>query len=538
MGARAGSALVLATLVTVVPVTLAAQEEHPGKAPYDRWCAGCHGVEGRGDGPGAAYMLPQPRDFTRALYQIRSTPSGELPTDADLMRIIDEGMPGTGMPGWEDQLSRQEREDLVSYLKTFSTFFEDFGTPEPMEFASAPGVDEGVLATGAEVYERIECYRCHGAGGRGDGNSAPTLEDEAERPVRAADLTEGWLFTGGGSVEEIYRRLRTGLNGTPMPSQQDLLDAGVVTEDELWALAHYVRSLSPEREPRVREVIRADVVDEGQELPTGLDDERWAEVERFYIPLVGQIIEAPRWFDPRVDGVWVQALHDGSELAMLVSWSDPSESPDPEWEQWWTRVVEIMEPKEGQPFQGPAPDQIIVQFPREIPEGRERPYFLMGDQADPVYQWSWTSAQGAEELQARGLAQWSPSGESDDLSVEAGWADGQWRVLFRRSFATPDTTSEIQLRMGEPIPVAFFAWDGDNGEADTRGAISSWYYVQLQGETPVTVFVAPLLAMLITAGLGVVVVSRAQKREHTSGGPTETAGTTHHEESRRTSDEE
>src|SRR5690606_21076675 len=85
---------------------------HPGKPIYDKWCAGCHGEDGRGTGEAAAYMLPRPRDFTRALYQIRTTASGELPTDADILRVIDEGMPGTAMPGWRTLLSRSEREAL------------------------------------------------------------------------------------------------------------------------------------------------------------------------------------------------------------------------------------------------------------------------------------------------------------------------------------------------------------------------------------------------------------------------------------------
>src|SRR2546429_5543936 len=37
------------------------------------WCAGCHGETGAGDGPAAAYMLPRPRNFTGAVYKIRST---------------------------------------------------------------------------------------------------------------------------------------------------------------------------------------------------------------------------------------------------------------------------------------------------------------------------------------------------------------------------------------------------------------------------------------------------------------------------------
>ncbi len=38
-----GLALVL---LTILPAGSAAQEEHPGKAPYDQWCAGCHGGTG------------------------------------------------------------------------------------------------------------------------------------------------------------------------------------------------------------------------------------------------------------------------------------------------------------------------------------------------------------------------------------------------------------------------------------------------------------------------------------------------------------
>ena len=123
---------------------LSAQESGDlGEVTYDRWCAGCHGVDGTGNGTGAEYMLPRPRDFTRALYQIRTTASGELPTDDDIMAVIDRGMPGTTMPGWEDLLSDDEKEALVEYLKSFSRFF----TPD--EVLAAQRVTE----TGAEATE-------------------------------------------------------------------------------------------------------------------------------------------------------------------------------------------------------------------------------------------------------------------------------------------------------------------------------------------------------------------------------------------------
>ena len=81
----------LAVLLAVYPSNrLRAQDTTAGKVVYQKWCAGCHGDDGKGDGEGARHMIPPPRDFTgNALYQIRSTPSGQLPTDADLLRSID-----------------------------------------------------------------------------------------------------------------------------------------------------------------------------------------------------------------------------------------------------------------------------------------------------------------------------------------------------------------------------------------------------------------------------------------------------------------
>ena len=98
-------------------------QEPRGKAAYDKWCAGCHGDTGAGDGYAQAFMLPRPRDFTKGVYQIRTTASGELPTDADLRRVIDEGMPGTAMPGWRERLTDAQREDVIAYIKSFSQFF-------------------------------------------------------------------------------------------------------------------------------------------------------------------------------------------------------------------------------------------------------------------------------------------------------------------------------------------------------------------------------------------------------------------------------
>jgi mono/diheme cytochrome c family protein len=513
--ARASAAAAASVVVTAflgIAAPLRAQE-HPGKPVYDRWCAECHGLEGRGDGAAAAYMLPRPRDFTQARYQIRTTASGALPTDADLHRIIERGMPGTAMPGWP-KLSRRDRDQVIAYIKTFSRFFETEGTPTPLSLGRAPGGGEDRIAEGRQVYEKLECFKCHGSAGRGDGQSAPETEDDAKNPIRPANLTQSWRFNGGGTVEDIYTRMRTGLDGTPMPSFSDALEANVVTEDELWSVAHYVRSLSPEKEPVAREVIRATRA--AGPLPDSPEDEAWERVPLFYVPLVGQIVARPRWFAPTVNSVWVQALHDGEELALRLSWDDPSRSPDAVWDLWRTRVAALMEPKDDVALPAAQlPDAFAVQFPQRAAGGRDLPYFLMGDARTPVYLWVWNSSGPAHEALARGLGRVDPlPADGAPLRAQAVFADGRWQLVLKRALAAQDTARRLTFPTAEPVPIAFYAWDGSNNETGNRMAISSWYFVHLEQPATASIYVVPALAALLTAGLALLAVGRAQQ-QHT-----------------------
>lgn len=500
----------LAVAGFAVGATLEAQQP-PGKALYDKWCAECHGSTGAGDGSAAAYMLPRPRDFTRGVYQIRTTASGELPTDADITRIIEEGMPGSAMPAWKTVLDAKQTTEVVAYLKSMSSFFAG-AAPTVIASGRAPSRSAEAIAAGRDVFDKLECFKCHGRQGRGDGTSAPTLKDDDDYPIRAADLTEHWKFNGGASVEQIYMRLRTGLDGTPMPSFSDAMESNLVTDEQLWQLAMYVRSLSPERDPEVRDVMRAARATGA--LPTGPADSAWAQVDRYWIPLVGQVVLRPRWFAPTVDGVWVQAMHDGTRLAMRISWDDPSRSPDPAWDEWLGRIRRTMTADDSIPVDSVQhTDRLIVQFPARITDGVERPYFLGGDSRQPVYAWRWTSDPDAvQEGRMTGLGTFS-AGAGSGVTHAALYDEGAWSVQFTRDLASSDTTSIPRFGTGVAIPVAFYAADGSNGENESRGAVGAWYAIYLDIPTPPSVYVAPAATMLLTAGLGVLVVATAQRRE-------------------------
>ncbi|MGH7637283.1 MAG: c-type cytochrome [Gemmatimonadaceae bacterium] len=509
-----GIALGLVTLLSSAGPLQAtyAQAAPRGKAVYDKWCAECHGVNGAGDGSAATYMLPRPRDFTKAVYQIRTTGSGELPTDADIRHVIDEGMPGTAMPGWATLLNREQRDDLVAYLKSFSQFFSG-AAPAAIAIGEAPGSSDETIADGRTAYATLECAKCHGEQGRGDGQSAPTLTDDLDRPIRAADLGASWNFNGGSSVEDIYTRLRTGLDGTPMPSFSDAVDAKVVTDEQLWHVAQYVRSLSPEDPPEVREVVRAALTSGA--LPASPDDSAWNAVERFWVPLVGQIIIKPRWFSPTVNGIWVQALHNGQALTLRLSWHDPSRSPDPAWDEWLGRMSASMTAADGPNATRQGSDRIVVQFPERI-DAAEPPYFLGGDSRRPVYVWRWTSDSATvREARGTGLGQFTTR-PSSALTHAAMFDHGEWRLQITRALVPPDTTAAPVFATGRAIPIAFFAADGSNGEDGVRGSVSAWYAIYLDVPTPQRVYIAPAAAMLLTAGLGLLMVRQAQRRERSS----------------------
>lgn len=209
----------------------------PGKALYRRYCITCHGVHGDGAGEGAPHLDPKPRDFTRATFKCRSTPSGSLPTDSDLYDTISRGIFNSGMPPWRP-LTREQRVDLIAYIKTFSSRFQEEKPGTPLQIPPEPPSTPESVQRGAELFENMNCWSCHGKDGRGNGPSAHTLTDSKGNPIVPFDLTSGMQFKCGDSSRGLFRDLLTGLDGTPMPSFSDAL-----TPDQAWDLVHYVESL-------------------------------------------------------------------------------------------------------------------------------------------------------------------------------------------------------------------------------------------------------------------------------------------------------
>lgn len=216
-----------------------------GHRIYEQACAWCHGIGGEGDGPAGwfigRYSSPRPRNFVRDGYRLRSTASGELPTDQDLFRVLTQGIPGV-MPSYRS-LSEQARWQVIAYLKSWNPAFQE-EKPVSLTFPPMPSSPtEAGIQNGRNLYVKYECRVCHGDNGEGNGPEAIAghLRDDHNLPIRATDLTDPSAWKNGASGQDLFRTLMTGLDGTPMPSYANEF-AG--QEGALWELVWYIQSLS------------------------------------------------------------------------------------------------------------------------------------------------------------------------------------------------------------------------------------------------------------------------------------------------------
>ncbi len=208
-----------------------------GRQLYYRYCWGCHGARGDGNGENAPYVTPLPRNFVQGTFKCRSTPTGTLPVDEDLFNSLYRGFNFTNMPSWK-ALTKQQRADLVAFIKTFSPRFKTEKPGDPIPIPAEPALTVASIQHGQQLFQKLECWKCHGQEGRGDGPSASTLTDSNDQPIRPYNFTSSNRSKCGSTNQDLYRIFMTGVDGTPMPSFAD-----VIKPDEAWDLVHFLRTL-------------------------------------------------------------------------------------------------------------------------------------------------------------------------------------------------------------------------------------------------------------------------------------------------------
>jgi mono/diheme cytochrome c family protein len=259
-------------------IEVTARALNEGRDAYMLYCYACHGPDGDGKGPAAYGLRPPPRDFTKGIFKFARLRSGEdLPTDDDLTRIVRGGLHGTAMLPWD--VPEVELEKILQYIKTFAPqkWEKKKKSGEPVktidDFAPSEdpwiGKETEAVQSGKELYHlRAECVTCHPTfetkeetykmsvvaakrdpdkykvltGFRDDPFGA-VAKDSAEYGVKI--LPPDFTYTpvrsihpGEGQLTDIYRVISYGV----FPIMPAWKGAGL-SEKDIWALAHYVKSL-------------------------------------------------------------------------------------------------------------------------------------------------------------------------------------------------------------------------------------------------------------------------------------------------------
>jgi mono/diheme cytochrome c family protein len=251
-----------------------------GHEVYTKQCAGCHGATGDGKGPAGAYLNPPPRDYRNGVFKFASTPRGSKPRREDLRRILKYGAKGTSMPAFRF-LSEEDTEAVIDYVQVLSARGQleidlireatdeldegdDFDPEAVADYVQAisdswdraeselvrpvtvnPPRTPETIQQGAVAFAELSCVKCHGSNARGS-KSADVGQDIWGRTAYPANLAMGMLH-GGRRPVDIYRRIYSGINGTPMPSSKDpntaIRETPEQRSDRIWHLVHFITAV-------------------------------------------------------------------------------------------------------------------------------------------------------------------------------------------------------------------------------------------------------------------------------------------------------
>jgi mono/diheme cytochrome c family protein len=257
-------------------VTADAHTLDDGYEAYMLYCYACHGEKGDGKGPASYGLRPPPRNFREGLFKFaRLRSSDDVANDEDLARIVKGGLHGTAMLPWD--IPDVELNKIIQYIKTFAPKKwekkKKSGEPvkvlEPFELPADPwaGKEQEAVSRGKELYHfKAECVNCHPAyagkedlyklsleaskrepdtfkamGGFRDDFHGSVAKDSQEYGVRI--LPPDFAFSEirsvreGKEMEDLFRILSYGVYPI-MPAWKDALP-----DKDIWAIAHYVRSL-------------------------------------------------------------------------------------------------------------------------------------------------------------------------------------------------------------------------------------------------------------------------------------------------------
>lgn len=217
----------------------------------------------------------------------------------------------------------------------------------------------------------------------------------------------------------------------------------------------------------------------------------WATAAVSEFPMSPQVHWPTRITEVTAKSVKVRGLHDGTNVAILLEYSDPSEDPE---------------------------DAAALEFM----VGDTKAHFAHGQpmaqvQGGPVNIWYWKNKDGkGVDMGAKGFGTLKPHAHQD-VKAKGVFQGGVWKVVFSRPLNTEHVNEDTQFKPGEFASIAFAIWDGkktDSGQPKEKGsekAISSWWYFRADAPPDYSPYMYALLAVALALGFEMVLVRRLKK---------------------------
>lgn len=217
----------------------------------------------------------------------------------------------------------------------------------------------------------------------------------------------------------------------------------------------------------------------------------WNGAPLAQFPMSPQVHWQNRIQEVTVKDLKVRALNDGTKVAVLLEYEDPTEDPD---------------------------DAAALEFM----VGDKKAHFAHGQpmlqvEGGPVNIWYWKNKDDkAVDMNAKGFGTLKTQ-EHQDVSAKGAYANGVWKVVFSRDLSTEHVEEDTQIKPGEFINIAFAVWDGrkdaagDLVEKGSQKAVSSWWYFRAEAPPDYSGYFYAALAMGIALAFQFVLIRKLKK---------------------------
>jgi DMSO reductase family type II enzyme heme b subunit len=217
----------------------------------------------------------------------------------------------------------------------------------------------------------------------------------------------------------------------------------------------------------------------------------WSSATMARFPMSPQVHWPNRILDATVKDLNVRALHDGTNVAILLEYADPTEDPD---------------------------DAAAIEFM----VGDKKAHFAHGQpmaqvEGGPVNIWYWKNKDNkGVDMNAQGFGTIKVQ-THQDVKAKGAYANGTWKVVFTRPLATEHPDEDTQIAKGGFINIAFAVWDGKkdvSGELKEKGsqkAVTSWWNFRAEAPPDYSTYYYAAIAVGVALGFQFVLIRKLKK---------------------------